>query len=79
MIHRIDLHGLTHNQAITKVENELINISLFKHWEVEIITGKSKIMQDKITQEILAPQKFFYYIPIENPGTIIVVEDELFS
>ena len=79
MTHKIDLHGLTHDKAISKVENNLINISLSKYWEVEIITGKSKIMQDKIIQEILVPQNFFYYIPSTNPGVIIVTQDDLLS
>ena len=42
MRHRIDLHGLTHDQVVAKLEAELIGISLGKNWDVEIITGKSK-------------------------------------
>jgi len=79
MRHNIDLHGLTHNQSIAKVENELIGISLSEYWEVEIITGKSKLMQDKIVKEVLVPMDFFHYIPHTNPGIIIVVQDELLS
>jgi hypothetical protein len=79
MNHIIDLHGLSHNQAVAKVENELIGISLSEYWEVEIITGKSKYMQHRIITEILDPMNFFYYIPHTNPGTIVVVQDELLS
>jgi len=79
MIHQIDLHGLSHNRAVAKVEAELISISLSSHWEVEIITGKSKAMQDKIIKEVLVPQNFFYYIPTTNPGMIITLEDDLLS
>jgi hypothetical protein len=79
MNHKIDLHGLSHNQAVSKVENELVGISLSKHWEVEIITVKSKYMQHRIITEVLDPMKFFYYTPHTNPGVIVVVQDELLS
>ena len=79
MRHKIDLHGLSHSEASKKVENELINISLSKFWEVEIITGKSKPMQDKIIKEVLEPMDFFYYKPHTNDGVIIVVQDKLLS
>ena len=79
MIHKMDLHGLSHNEAVRKVESELIGISLQKHYQVEIITGKSKEMQQKIINEVLDPQKFFYYIPTMNIGMIVVCEDDLLS
>lgn len=79
MRHKIDLHGLSHSEASKKVENELINISLSKYWEVEIVTGKSKPMQDKIVKEVLEPMDFFYYKPHTNDGVIIVVQDKLLS
>lgn len=79
MTHKIDLHGLSHNEAVKKVESELIGISLQKHFQVEIITGKSKEMQQKIINEVLGPQKFFHYIPTMNMGMIIVCDDDLFS
>lgn len=79
MIHQIDLHGLSHNEAVAKVESELINISVSKHWEVQIITGKSETMQHKIINEILGPHQFFYYIPHINKGMIIVCDDDLLN
>ena len=79
MNHKIDLHGLSHNQAVSKTENELMGISLSKYWEVEIITGKSKYMQHRIITEVLEPMKFFHYIPHTNPGVIVVVQDELLN
>lgn len=79
MNHKIDLHGLSHNQAVSKVENELIGISLSKYWEVEIITGKSKYMQHRIITEVLEPMNFFHYRPHTNPGVIVVVQDNLLS
>ncbi len=79
MIHKIDLHGLSHNEAVKKVESELIGISLQNHYTVEIITGKSETMQHKIINEILGPQQFFYYIPHTNKGMIIVCDDDLLN
>lgn len=79
MRHKIDLHGLSHNEALIKVEGELINISLSEYWEVEIITGNSKPMQDKIIKEVLDPMNYFYYIPHTNMGVIIVVDNDLLN
>ena len=79
MRHKIDLHGLSHNQAVFKVESELAGISLEEYWEIEVITGKSKPMQDKIIKEVLDPMNYFYYIHHTNNGVIIVVQDELLS
>ena len=50
---KIDLHGLTHKQAILKVENNLILNQLCKYGQLEIITGKSTELQDKIIKEVL--------------------------
>ena len=55
---KIDLHGLTHKQAILKVENNLILNQLCKYGQLEIITGKSTELQDKIIKEVLGPNKF---------------------
>ena len=74
---KIDLHGLTHKQAILKIENNLILNQLCKYGQLEIITGKSPELQDKIIKEILDYHKFSYYIPSHNTGTIIVDDDEL--
>ena len=79
MNHKIDLHGFTHDQACKKVENELVKISTSRFWEVVLVTGKSKAMQDRIISEVLEPLNFFYYQPPSNPGVIVVVQDELFS
>ncbi len=79
MVHKIDLHGLTHNEAVRKLEAELISISIQKHYEVEIITGKSSDMQQKVIKEVLEPQNFFYYIPTINKGMIIVCDNDLLN
>ena len=36
---KIDLHGLTHDKAILKVEDCLIMNQLCKYGEIELITG----------------------------------------
>lgn len=75
MKHVIDLHGLTHKEAVKKVEGELINISLSSYWEVELITGKSQAMKDIIIKEVLKPYNFFYQQSIANEGVIMVIQD----
>ena len=78
MKHKIDLHGLSYNEAVYKVEHELISISLQSKYIVEVITGNSITMQQKIIDEILVPLKFFYYIPPMNKGMIVVCDNDLF-
>ena len=77
MKHRLDLHGLTHKEAVKKTESMLIGASFDKAMEVEIITGKSKTMQDKIIKEVIDVYNFSYYIPTYNQGIIIVSENNL--
>jgi len=74
---KIDLHGLTHKKAILKVENNLIMNQLCKYGQLEIVTGKSTELQDKIIKEVLDTHKFSYYIPAHNVGTMIVEDNEL--
>lgn len=68
---KLDLHGVKHQDVEIMLEN-------FFFWEnqsptqlVEIITGKSPIMQ-KIVIKWLDFQKFSYYIPAHNVGIIYV-------
>ena len=74
---KVDLHGLTHNKAILKVEEMLIMNQLCKYGQIEVITGKSPELQDKIIKEVLGPHKFSYYIPAHNTGVLIVEDNEL--
>tara|TARA_B100000902_G_scaffold39597_1_gene47117 strand:- start:4306 stop:4539 length:234 start_codon:yes stop_codon:yes gene_type:complete len=74
---KIDLHGLTHEQAVLKVENQLIMNQLCKYGQLEVITGKSPKLQSKIIAEVLDIHKFSYYIPAHNTGVIIVEDNEL--
>ena len=73
----IDLHGMPINRAIAKAESVLIEASFDKNMQVEIITGKSGNMQQRIVDEVIKPFKFDYYTPPHNTGTIIVTQNEL--
>ena len=77
MNHKLDLHGLSHREAIRKAESFLIEASFDKSMVAEIITGKSKSMQDSIIKEVILPYKFSYHIPTYNEGMIIVTQDEI--
>lgn len=77
MKHKIDLHGLGHNEAVKKTESFLIEASFDKAMVAEIITGNSKTMQDRIIEDVIKYYNFDYYIPSYNLGMIIVTQDEL--
>ena len=77
MEHSIDLHGLTHDEALIKTEDAVLAASLTPGFTFEIITGKSPSLQEKITQ-MLDSHQFEHYIPNSNIGTIVVIEDVMF-
>jgi len=68
----IDLHGYTHEEAVMTVERILINESLKGYIDVNIITGNSQKLQDKLIEEVLEPHGFSFNIPSWNMGTIFV-------
>ena len=74
MKHVLDLHGVDHKEAISKVEEILLLNQIYKHKTVEIITGKSTLLQNKIIREILDPYEFDCYIPANNNGMMIITE-----
>lgn len=78
MIHYLDLHGMSHKEALVKVEDALIMASLENGMEFEIITGNSTILQNKIIDEILGPHNFSHYIPSSNMGMIVVTENQIY-
>lgn len=66
----LDLHGLSHKEAVTKAENFLIDASLENiYMDCILITGKSASMKSIIIDEVLKPHNFYFY---ENEGTIKV-------
>jgi len=67
----LDLHGMTHNEAVLEAENFVLLESQDELFECRLITGNSMRMQTKII-EMLKKHKFKYYIPSWNTGEIIV-------
>ena len=67
----LDLHGLTHEEAVFKAEDFVLRLSVDELFECRLITGNSMRMQSKII-EMLKQHKFKYYIPSWNTGEIIV-------
>ena len=74
---KIDLHGLTHEKAILKVEEYVILNELCKYGSLEIVTGKSPTLQDKIIKEVLDVHNFSYYIPPHNVGAMYISDNEI--
>jgi len=67
----LDLHGMTHSEAVLEAEDFVLRLSVDELFECRIITGNSMKMQSKII-EVLKQHKFKYYIPSWNTGEIIV-------
>jgi DNA-nicking Smr family endonuclease len=68
----IDLHGLSHLQALEETENKLLLVSQNLNFRFNIITGNSSSLQKKIIKNILDKYKFNYYVPSSNLGKIVV-------
>ena len=58
MKNKIDLHGLSHAKALIEVEEFLLMNSFNNDLELELITGKSPKLQQKIIDQILNKHKF---------------------
>ena len=67
----LDLHGMTHEEAVLEAENFILLESQDELFECRLITGNSMRMHTKII-EMLKKHKFKYYIPSWNTGEIIV-------
>ena len=70
-MNKIDLHGLTHNEAEIRAEDFVLNQSQDELFGCKIITGNSDKMISRIT-EMLDRQGFSWYIPSWNLGEIVV-------
>lgn len=70
-VKEIDLHGMTHEEAVLKAENFVLLESQNELFECRIITGNSYKMTTKIIK-MLSEYGFNYYIPTWNSGEIIV-------
>ena len=73
----IDLHGLTHEESLIKVEEYLLLNSFNNDLDLELITGKSPKLQEKIIQQILNKHNFNYYIPKYYTGVMFITDTRI--
>ncbi len=73
----IDLHGLTHEESLVKVEEYLLLNSFDNDLGLELITGKSPKLQQKIINQILNKHNFNYYIPNHNTGVMFITDTRI--
>ena len=71
----IDLHGLTHEEAIRAVEDWLYNSYRIPLFTGKIITGNSPELQKKIFEQVLDTYGYAYYVPVYNIACIVVGAD----
>ena len=78
----IDLHGLSHEESLVKVEEYLLLNSFNNDLDLELITGKSPKLQEKIinqvnkTKEILG-NNIFYSIKSNSNQAILKLMNSL--
>jgi DNA-nicking Smr family endonuclease len=70
----LDLHGMTHEEALLSAEDFVMKESLKEVFQCRLITGNSMKLQTRIIDELLKPHGFKWYIPAWNTGEIIVME-----
>ena len=70
----IDLHGLSHDESLVKVEEYLLLNSFNNDLDLELITGKSPKFQKKIINQILIKHDYNYYIPNYNTGVMFITD-----
>ena len=73
----IDLHGVSHEKALVMVEEYLLMNSFGNDLELELITGKSPKLQNKIIENILTKYDFNYYIPNHNAGMMYITDTKI--
>ena len=73
----IDLHGLTHEKSLAKVEEYLLLNSFNNDLDLELITGNSPRLQEKIIKQILKKHDFNYYIPNYNYGVMFITDNRI--
>jgi len=67
----LDLHGLTHADAVSQSEDYILRLSVDELFECRLITGNSLKLQTKLIV-MLKKHDFKWYIPTWNTGEIIV-------
>ena len=73
----MDLHGLTHEESLVKVEEYLLLNSFDNDLDLKLITGKSPKLQNKIINQILDRHSFNYYIPDYNTGVMFITDTRI--
>ena len=73
----IDLHGLSHDESLVKVEEYLLLNSFNNDLDLELITGKSPKLQEKIINQILIKHDYNYYIPNYNTGVMFITDSRV--
>ena len=73
----IDLHGLSHEESLVKVEEYLLLNSFNNDLDLELITGKSTKLQEKIINQILIKHDYNYYIPNYNTGVMFITDNRV--
>ena len=63
----IDLHGLTHEESLVKVEEYLLLNSFDNDLDLELITGKSPKLQQKIINQILNRNRALAFLTPPRP------------
>ena len=77
MTKSIDLHGKSHEEAIIIVEEYLLLNSFDNSLDLELITGNSPVLQNKIIKNILKKYEFSYYIPNHNRGVMYITNSKI--
>lgn len=73
----IDLHGKSHEEALIIVEDYLLLNSFNNSLDLELITGNSTALQNKIINTILTKHEFSYYIPNHNRGVMYITDSKI--
>ena len=77
MTKSIDLHGKSHEDAIIIVEEYLLMNSFDNSLDLELITGNSPVLQNKIINNILKKHEFSYYIPNHYRGVMYITNSKI--
>ena len=74
---RIDLHGKSHEEALIIVEEYLLLNSFDNTLDLELITGNSTVLQNKIIDNILKTHEVSHYIPNHNRGVMYITNSKI--
>ena len=75
----IDVHGMLHSDAITFVEDTVLEESV-KYgllFEVQVITGNSPRLQRRIEKEVCKKHDLICEVPTYNSGMVLIYNQRL--